>query len=154
MNLYVCASAFQSICAECQCSSMKETGGILIGYETSNAVVITNATGPGPKVIASRYHVELDLSYIRSVARAANDRGLQYQGSWHKHLTEYMPIPSWADRQLLKHTANSSNYRLTTAIMIIAKAAPRTLQDVIGRACARGERRVHPIEFVLCQDVD
>lgn len=150
--IHLCVSAFQTIKAETACHTRVETGGILIGYETSSGVVIVNATGPGPKARRYREAVELDLTFIRQQSVAANARGLQYQGSWHSHPTKNVSAPSPTDLGLLQRTAGSENYRLNTAIMIIANQRPRGIDDLVALACERGNNRIRTSEIILCKD--
>src|SRR5688572_4464336 len=71
--IYLCARAFATIRYEALTSRL-ETGGVLLGYETSEGIVIVRATGPGPRAKHGRYRVELDLAYIREATAAAKDR--------------------------------------------------------------------------------
>lgn len=152
MNLYLCKTAFAQLCSEAIQHRDVETGGILIGYETSDAVVITNATGPGPQAQHRRYRIELDLTYIRECTSRANDAGRQYQGSWHKHPVRREPRPSFTDRRLLRRTTRSKNYRLTTAIMIITTTTPEHIDDLRAFMCRREDRRILRVNPILCPD--
>lgn len=150
--IYLCISAFTAIRAEAQHSRRLETGGVLFGYETAAGVVIARATGPGPRAVHRRHRVELDLDYIRRAATAANDDSLQYQGSWHRHLSLKNLWPSFTDRRLMRRATRSNNYHLSTSVMIITNECPAAIGDVRAYTCSRDDRTVREAAVVLAAD--
>lgn len=150
--IYLCESAFRQLQEEVHRWSRKETGGILLGYETRNAIVLTSATGPGPNAKHSRNTIELDLDYISAHAAAANEHGLQYQGSWHSHPRTTITGPSATDIALLHRTANSTNYRLTTAVQLMTTIHPERITDIIALTCDRGTKQTRAARVILCSD--
>jgi integrative and conjugative element protein (TIGR02256 family) len=151
--IYLCISAFATIRAEAQHARL-ETGGVLSGYETAKGIVIVRATGPGPAATHRRHRVELDLDYIRHATTAANNDGLQYQGSWHKHLSLKNLWPSFTDRRLLRRPTRSDNYQLSTSVMIITNEHPATMADIRAYTCNRSDRTIREGVLVLARDPD
>ena len=69
--------------------TMRETGGMLIGYWTrSGMVTITHATGPGPNAIHGYCHFTADHHYCQRILDGVIDQtggDLTYVGDWHTH---------------------------------------------------------------------
>lgn len=65
-----------------------ETGGILLGTDTANAIVIRHAGAPGPHAQRSERSFLRDLDHARQLAQSAwLEDGSQWIGDWHTHPT-------------------------------------------------------------------
>lgn len=153
-QIYVCISAFDTIRAEAEVWRGKETGGILLGYETTNAVVITHATGPGPNCRRTGHSIQLDARYIQGETDRLAPLGYQYQGSWHTHPTTGLLFPSPTDRRLLRAGAWSPRYRLKlAAIMLITRDAIETVNDVLPLVCSKHRVATRIARLTLTRDL-
>ena len=127
---------------ESSASKHIETGGILLGYRTSDGkYVITRITGPGPKAVRTATRFEKDTEYcqaeIEKIFIELRDKGL-YLGEWHYHATGGNS-PSGTDIKSLTEIAAQKNYRIDKPIMIILSPALEcaiTIHDKSGR-CIR-----------------
>lgn len=152
-DVYLCVSAFEAIRREAAVWRGKETGGILLGYETDRSIVVMDATGPGPNARRSSLSVELDTPAIQAATDRAAADGYQYQGSWHTHPTTGPISPSPTDRRLLRSAAWSSRYRLRLAsVMLIARDSVDTLDDVLALVCGKRRIRIHRVRPTLTRD--
>lgn len=63
-----------------------ETGGILLGHDTPDQVLIRHAGDPGPQAVRGPRHFHRDLEHAQQLARAAwnQDQSL-WIGEWHTH---------------------------------------------------------------------
>ena len=101
----------------------RETGGIIGGRGTieKHNVVITNASGPGPRAIHEKAFFSRDTKYCQSLADTWARKTLgniDYLGEWHKHL-EPNPWPSPRDIRTLKNIAGNKYYHVNNPILII-----------------------------------
>lgn len=153
-TVYLCISAFEALQQEAARWKGAETGGILGGYETSEGVVITHATGPGPDCRRSSHSVVLDTAYLQRQTDRFSAIGLQYQGSWHTHPTTTGPLrPSATDRRLLRSGAWSRRYRLQlAAVMLIARDTVTDVTDIVGLTCAKRHFRIAHSTVVITRD--
>jgi integrative and conjugative element protein (TIGR02256 family) len=99
-----------------------ETGGVLAGYiDDEGSVVITDASGPGPKAICLSTKFEKDVEYcqnfIDSLVIKSNYK-LVYVGEWHSHPNERNE-PSGTDIKSLTEIAFQENYLTDMPTMII-----------------------------------
>lgn len=109
----------------------KETGGVLIGYNQNNALIITVATGPGPKAIHGSHRFLRDKDFCQAQLDhwAVNtNRTWDYIGEWHKHTTNTY-IPSHTDKQSLCYIAKAKNYHVTQPIQLIVCMDSRHKSD-------------------------
>jgi integrative and conjugative element protein (TIGR02256 family) len=81
-----------------------ETGGILLGTDMVDRIVISRAGGPGPRAYRGTHAFLRDLAYARQLADAAwREEGTQWVGEWHTHPSGDL-IPSELDlRSYLCH---------------------------------------------------
>jgi integrative and conjugative element protein (TIGR02256 family) len=99
-----------------------ETGGVLAGYvDVDGNVVVTNASGPGPKAKCSETCFQKDVVYCQSFLdelyrEAAGQR--VYLGEWHSHPNENNQ-PSARDLQSLNEISSEPNYLTEKPVMII-----------------------------------
>jgi integrative and conjugative element protein (TIGR02256 family) len=63
-----------------------ETGGILLGHDLGDTLVVTVAGGPGPNAVRTPYRFNRDLAYSQALADDAYARdGSVWIGEWHTH---------------------------------------------------------------------
>lgn len=81
-----------------------ETGGVLLGYDAGNGLVVTAITGPGPEAIHKRHAFIPDYDYqdaeIERMYRESS-RCHTYLGDWHTHPAESSALSSKDKRTLL-----------------------------------------------------
>ena len=89
-QIFIVRSVLEVIRAEVRRAGRVETGGAMVGYEAhSNSLVVTHASGPGPKSELNPTNVLIDGQYAHSFCtRIFHDSGgrLDYVGDWHRHL--------------------------------------------------------------------
>lgn len=65
-----------------------ETGGILLGPDIADTIVISRAGDPGPRAHRTEHSFLRDLAHAQSLAYTAwNEDGHQWIGEWHTHPT-------------------------------------------------------------------
>ncbi|WP_218221836.1 Mov34/MPN/PAD-1 family protein [Nesterenkonia sp. Act20] len=81
-----------------------ETGGILLGVDSTDGMLIRHAGGPGPKAQRGERTFLRDLDHAQNLARSAwAEDGSQWVGEWHTHPTGG-PSPSEVDcRSYMRH---------------------------------------------------
>jgi integrative and conjugative element protein (TIGR02256 family) len=104
-HAFLTASAFQRIADICAGRGGNEIGGVLVGYATvDHALVVIDASGPGPRSLCTRHTVRIDgryaTTFCASAAEASNG-SVQYLGDWHVH-TDDTADPSPVDIAALK----------------------------------------------------
>jgi integrative and conjugative element protein (TIGR02256 family) len=152
-TVYLCTSAFDVLLREASAWVGEETGGILIGYEAENAIVITTVTGPGRACRRTRHRIELDTTYIQAEVDKAARAGYQYQGSWHTHPTTGVLGPSAIDRRLLRAGAWSPRYKLRlAAAMLIVRDAVRDVEDILALTCAKRRYAIRRATLEVTRD--
>ena len=65
-----------------------ETGGPLVGCVRAGILLITDATGPGPKAMLEPFSVTIDGVHAQKFCDKANRKSqgeIDYVGDWHKH---------------------------------------------------------------------
>ncbi len=104
------SAAARVIAAEAKASADgTETGGILLGHDRGETLVVTVAGDPGPKAQRVRNRFKRDLAHAQVLADRAYDRdGSIWIGEWHTHPRG--PVePSKLDcRTYASHLADSS----------------------------------------------
>lgn len=104
-----------------------ETGGVLIGYDAGNGLVITEITGPGPDAIHKPHAFTPDYAYHDAeVQRIYNTsaRRHTYLGDWHSH-PDGRAILSSKDKRTLRTIARCHPARAPAPIMgILARDTP------------------------------
>lgn len=100
-----------------------ETGGILVGYVEKErwALIITDATLPGPKAIHKPAYFLRDTSYCQAELDRMHEQSrgkIHYVGEWHKHL-ELDPKPSSLDKKSLTEIAVQPNYETDQPVLVI-----------------------------------
>ena len=96
-----------------------ETGGVLIGYDAGNGLVITDITGPGPEAVHAHHAFVPDYAYQdKEISRIYRESGRQhaYLGDWHSH-PDGAPALSSRDKRTLRGIANHPPARAFAPIM-------------------------------------
>lgn len=88
-HAFIIKSVIQVFRKEYLLSGRKESGGGLFGYVSSDmAVVITHASGPGPRAIKKETSIKLKGEYIQNYADLIyyqSNYCFDYIGDWHIH---------------------------------------------------------------------
>src|SRR5699024_11897602 len=65
----------------------QETGGIMIGFRTTEALIVTEVTGPGPAAVHQPLSIRFDEKYCERKARQLQNptKKINYIGDWHSH---------------------------------------------------------------------
>ena len=99
-----------------------ETGGVLAGYlNESSDILITDASGPGPKANCSEEKFEKDVEYCQKFLDdlfVNTNRQITYVGEWHSHPNERNQ-PSGTDLKSLTEIAYQKEYLTDMPVMII-----------------------------------
>jgi integrative and conjugative element protein (TIGR02256 family) len=99
-----------------------ETGGVLAGRKDDNGnIVITHASGPGPKAVKSRTKFEKDIEYCQQFLDKLyldSNQQIVYIGEWHSHPSEDNR-PSGQDIESLSGIANQKEYLTVEPVSII-----------------------------------
>lgn len=89
-NIIIVPSVLATIRREAQSAPRTETGGALVGYATrEDEVILTHASGPGPRAELARDSVLIDGEYTTAFCNLLyhnSCRQLDYVGDWHRHL--------------------------------------------------------------------
>ena len=108
-----------------------ETGGPLVGYVSADRVlVVTDATGPGPRAKRERYSVTIDGKHAQIFCDRARweSRGvIDYVGDWHRH-PSFCLQPSEQDALAMKTMAEFQFSPTTHPISLIYRTWPRAWQ--------------------------
>jgi integrative and conjugative element protein (TIGR02256 family) len=153
LSVYVSVDAISTIARECSLVDGVETGGILVGYETRKGLVISHATGPGPKAIQTECSLELDVQYIsRELRRFETSLPIGYQGNWHSHPGEKRIIMSRLDKLLLRDVVCSPEYDTDTAVMIIVPSDPRLVGDFHAFLLCGCKGKISKSEILKCHN--
>ncbi|WP_186434951.1 Mov34/MPN/PAD-1 family protein [Gillisia sp. Hel_I_86] len=114
-------SVLEVFSSEIEKFGLIETGGVLLGYNQNNQLIITRATDGGPKAIHEDFYFQADSHYIDMIIDmeyANSDGKIGYVGEWHSHPQIY-PTPSEVDLNSLLEITESSK---TTNILLIIGA--------------------------------
>ena len=107
-----------------------ETGGVLMGYWSSNEAIITGIIYGGPSAIRAKMSFIPDHTYQKiSIAEwyKKSERTETYLGDWHTHpnANAYLSI---IDKQTFRKIANYKQARLTNPIMIVLGTRPNEIK--------------------------
>ena len=95
---------FSTTNREMRKTCMTETGGALVGHLDGHHLVVTNASGPGPRAELRLRSVEIDGEHAERFCATARSKtnGLDdYVGDWHCHVG-YSLRPSRLDYEAMK----------------------------------------------------
>jgi len=89
-RIYIVRSVLEVIRAEVRRAGRVETGGAMVGYQSSlNSLVITHASGPGSRSELNPTNVLIDGQCAQAFCTRMFDSSggqLDYVGDWHRHL--------------------------------------------------------------------
>ena len=98
-----------------------ETGGVLVGYDAGNGLVVTDITGPGPAAQHEPAAFTPDAAYQEAeVARLYRNSGRlhTYLGDWHSHPDGGATL-SAKDKRTLKRISRHKEARMREPVMAI-----------------------------------
>jgi integrative and conjugative element protein (TIGR02256 family) len=122
------APALETMRAEADRGLPSETGGVLVGYRTgSGEVVVTGATGPGPRSFRTRSrfrrdgdHAQTEVDRLHQVSGGRDD----YVGEWHSHPE---PVgPSGIDVGSMAWIGANAAYQTEEPLLVILQRASRS----------------------------
>jgi integrative and conjugative element protein (TIGR02256 family) len=122
-RIWIPAHALTTIEEEANSQLPLETGGVLLGYQTSDAstTVVTGAVGPGPAAVHDVRGFSPDTAYQeREIARIYQESGRMtvYLGDWHTHPAGLVGL-SWRDRRTLRRISRYAPARLESPVMVV-----------------------------------
>lgn len=120
-RLWISNSLIRWLVSEANKTAPCETGGVILGYFSSQDVVVTHAIGPGQRANHGLYHFTPDYQFQEDeIARiyTESNRTTFYLGDWHTHPAGSEEM-SGKDRTTLKTIAKSKAARLKCPIMMI-----------------------------------
>lgn len=122
-----------------------ETGGVLLGYESGDAVVVQEVIGPGPGATHLRTFFSPDHEYheYRIAEEYRHSRGVTtYLGDWHSHPLGALHL-SRRDKATLKRIARFQAARVPEPVMLITAGPPWSIGAWrLGASCFRTTRRL------------
>jgi len=138
-----------------------ETGGVLVGYWSTNGcdAVVTAVIGPGPNAVHRKDGFIPDYVYQEAEIAAhyaASARRHSYLGDWHTHPNSDQTWLSWQDRRTLGRIATAPEARSPKPVMAILAGEPGNWSAAVWE----GERRwfgshffgarVRPLRLAIC----
>jgi integrative and conjugative element protein (TIGR02256 family) len=121
-HVFLTAAAFDQIAEIASNRGDDEIGGVLVGYATEDdALVVTDASGPGPRGKCTPHTVRIDGRYATefcAIAAKSTHGATQYLGDWHVHTTASAE-PSSVDMVALKKLPklNAWNYPIFSLVL-------------------------------------
>jgi integrative and conjugative element protein (TIGR02256 family) len=116
----------------------KETGGVILGYRTSDSeFVITDVIGPGASAIHKYAAFEPDQTFHEhEIARIYKESNycIIYLGDWHTHPNSY-PYLSNQDKSTIKKIALYKGARIANPLMLIAAPPDNKFKIWVYEAC-------------------
>jgi integrative and conjugative element protein (TIGR02256 family) len=127
-TLWLCEEVYRQVSKEAEYYAPLETGGVLLGYWSSNGElpVVTSFLGPGPKAVHSRRGFVPDQSFhLRGIAElySASGRRLTYLGDWHTHPGNAAYL-SATDLRTLRKIASEPKARAPRPVMMVLAPGP------------------------------
>ena len=133
-HVFVLDTCLDVIIAESKKVRFKETGGPLVGYiSNDHALVITGATGPGPKAELSRYSVVIDGEFAQKFCDemySASSGKLDYVGDWHRH-TGWSLEPSKEDVHAMRTMADFEYCPVKHPVSLIYRKRPAAFKTYV-----------------------
>lgn len=101
-----------------------ETGGILLGHDTAQGLVVTVAGDPGPNAERAPDRFRRDLKHAQRLADEAYDRdGSVWIGEWHTHPTG-PAVPSGVDLETYLSHLSREDLGFDRFLALIALRCP------------------------------
>lgn len=127
-TVWIPRGAVDAMINEAYGASPNETGGVLVGYWSSDGdhVVVTAVIGPGPTAVHRRASSTPDAAYQEAeIARRyeSSERRYTYIGDWHSH-PDGRPLLSRQDRRTLAAIAGTPEARAPVPLMGILRGGP------------------------------
>jgi integrative and conjugative element protein (TIGR02256 family) len=149
------AAALHDILLEAMEKWPLETGGMLLGYrgEHGGEVVITGATGPGPKARHRRYTFTPDGRWQqRELAKAYTSSGrvTTYVGDWHSH-PESQPVPSVRDVKTALKVSRRKSARTPHPTTFIVGTGDE--DSLIASAYVFADGKFHAVPWEITNDI-
>lgn len=98
-----------------------ETGGVLMGYATSERITVTAVVGPGPRAVHRRHSFTPDAKWQEQMVAELYERSGRldtYLGDWHTH-PNGMTRASFTDWRAAWTIARSRDARCPNPVMIV-----------------------------------
>lgn len=127
-RVYALRSVERTVAEQSEAKVGLETGGVLVGFmdRMLNAIVITGASGPGPKAHHGRTTFNRDREFCQAfIDRHAGDTDgrIDFVGEWHKH-PEPDPWPSSVDQRTYRHLAVDPDSHIDRPVILITGTVP------------------------------
>ena len=101
-----------------------ETGGILLGSDSTSTILISRAGDPGPRAHRTEHSFLRDLAHAQALANTAwNEDGHQWIGEWHTHPTGDL-TPSELDLHSYLQHLHDPELHLAWFVAIIVGLTP------------------------------
>jgi len=123
-KVFIAEKAYQQIQTEVKRHPGKETGGIMVGFRTPMALIVSSVSGPGPSAIHLPFSIQFDEAYCNRRVKQLQRQGkvFKYIGDWHSHPFSKLK-PSKVDKYSFK-VKSLTHYGTTNPLMIIAGPDP------------------------------
>jgi integrative and conjugative element protein (TIGR02256 family) len=123
-RLWLAASVEHAVLHEAASADPNETGGILLGYQTSagRVTVVTDVRSAGPDARHSRFSFVPDYDHDEREAEEVARQScgvVSYVGDWHTHPGATSATLSAKDRFTLKTIAKQSGGSLHEPVMLV-----------------------------------
>lgn len=142
-------AALQTMALEARRWAPLESGGVLMGYRSGDAVVVTLATTAGPGAVHDPKRYEPDGQHDQAeIARRYSESGRRetYLGDWHSHPDDSIGL-SRTDRRTLRGIAEHPGARNTSPVMAIVGRHEGLAAVAVWVRAARGVRPVRVLVF-------
>mgnify|MGYP001590345474 FL=1 len=119
MTVWVPSKLLDEMSALAASAYPDETGGVLMGYDAGNGLVVTAMAGPGPEAIHERQAFAPDSAYHEAqIARIYRESGRRhtYLGDWHSHPDGGATL-TYRDKRTLRAIASYRPARASSPIM-------------------------------------
>lgn len=133
-QVFITRACLRIIRAEVSKAKRTETGGALIGYTTiDKALVVTGASGPGPRAKLHRTSVLIDGKFADEFCKLAfkqTQGRCDYVGDWHRH-TGWSLEASADDVAAMQTMAEWISTPVAQPISVIYRAWPPKIQTYL-----------------------
>lgn len=127
-----------------------ETGGILLGTDTTGTVVIYDAGGPGPNAKRAPNAFHRDLNHAQTLAETAwKAHRWQWLGEWHTHLSGQL-APSDLDLTSYMRHLHDAELKFGRFVAVIVGLSPGN--DVLAATWLVDRQRVRLVPLLTAPD--
>jgi len=150
MKVWLERAALVSILTESQASADgRETGGLLIGFDVPEGLLVTDAGAPGPKGVRRNDFFMRDVDYAEDVLRDVFMRtGAVWVGDWHTH-PGYPNGPSRTDTKSYMRLLADAELNFDAFLAVIVTSASGNFCDSKLAAWAAFPRGIERAEIVI-----